>query len=125
MEPISKLWPTPRDLTGAGRKLFNEAGKILVEQRKLYELDKTAFVHMCKTHSIVSECQKDLVEHGVSIPSPQQGLKKNPASTILKSEETTLMKYFEKFYLTPQDREGIDFKEKPKKNQKEKFFKVA
>ena len=123
MEPISKLWPVPRDLTGEGRKFYQRVGKILVAEGRLCDMQKAAFIHMCKAHHIVTICQAEIDQYGINIPSPQQGFKKNPAAAVKKSEEETLIKYFMYFGIVNKD--GIELEKPKKENKKEKFFKVA
>jgi len=123
MKPITKLWQTPKELTGEGKKFYKRHGKILVAEGRLCELQKDAFIHMCKAHHIVTMCQSEIDLYGVNIPSPQQGYKKNPACAVKKSEEETLLKYFIYFGIVNKD--GIELEKPKKKNEKDKFFKVV
>jgi len=108
LKPIDKLWLSPRQLGDHGRELWRNAGRLLVKAKVLTELDKTAFSLMCESYQIVEAMTETLHKEGVAVPGAGGAEKAHPAISLRKAAMADLMRFMEKFGLTPKDRTQLD-----------------
>ncbi len=119
---ISRLWPCPKDLKADGRRLWKEAGTLLIKAGALDELDRSAFTTLCRTYDKMCIADNQLLTEGLTIKGRQGAPVKHPAFSIWKVAHDNYVALLKQFGLTPAAR-GVKVKiVEKKKTEKEKFF---
>lgn len=106
-KPISKLWPSQRDLRESGRAFHKVVGNLLVGAKVLTELDKFQWFELCYLYEQMHELREIIRNDGYIIKG-SVGVKKNPAMQLFNTAFANFQKLSEKFGLTPFDRRKIN-----------------
>jgi P27 family predicted phage terminase small subunit len=109
VKPILKIWPAPKDLDEGGRALWNEQGSLLVTAKVLTDLDRPAFLLLCRIYDEIDIHRRVLMEEGMTVAS-RDGKKSHPCVKALKDATTQFLRLCEKFGLSPYDRGRLDLK---------------
>ena len=122
MNPISNLWPTPKNLTGYGRSFYRRVGRHLADLGILTDLDRESFVSMCGAFHLMQMSLDSVTDSGLNVPGSKHEIKKNPALTTYKNASDIFHRLSRRFYLTPLDRRGVELKRPEPVNEKARFF---
>ena len=122
MEPIKRLWPIPKNLTGYGRDFYRRVGKQLVAVEVLTELDRESFTAMAGAYHLMQVSLDEVNRNGVNVLGSQDEVKKNPALTTYKNASDIFHRLPKRFYLTPADRCGVTMETPKAANGKQTYF---
>ena len=112
--PINKLEPKtnpgepamPRDLTKEARKVWKEMVPVLLKLGTLTTSDGDVLAMYCEAKVIWAKARNEINTKGILVDS-QQGLKKNPACTIMAEASHTMRQLMSEFGLGAASRTKI------------------
>jgi len=121
VRPINKMWPTPDDLGGAGRALWETQGPLLVKAKVLTDLDEPLFALLCRSLDLVYLADEAIAAEGITIDS-KGTIKGHPAIKLRGEGMAQVLALSARFGLTPYDRGKIDLKVDSEPNDKMRKF---
>jgi len=121
---MSRLWECPPDLGDHGKRLWKNAGRLLVQAGSLDELDRETFETLCRVYHKMVVADSLLEAEGLSVEGLHGTDKKHPCFTQWKAYSDLYVKLLSHFGLSPYSR-GIRVqpKEEKKESGKARFFK--
>ena len=122
MEPIKRLWITPKNLEGYGKNFYKRVGKQLVSVGVLTELDRESFFSLASAYHMMMLAQDSINKLGAIVKGSQDEIKKNPSFTTYKMASDIFNRLSKRFYLTPADRSNVSIEAPKKQSHAEKFF---
>ncbi len=67
MEPITRLWPAPKNLQGYGLDFYKRVGKQLVTVQILTELDRESFFALAVSYHLMMACMDSVTDLGATV----------------------------------------------------------
>jgi P27 family predicted phage terminase small subunit len=106
------MWKSPSWLGEYGREYHLAHWHIADAMGRITEADRCSWFNLCQRWQRIREAEAAIDEHGVLM----KGRVKNPACTVLKSEQEAFRRERQIFGLDPESREKLGVKiEKPSK----------
>ena len=72
VKPITRMWPLPGHLKGAGATFYTRAGRELVKAGILTDLDFESYCAMCSAFHLMMEALAEVDKAGLNSSSPRE-----------------------------------------------------
>ena len=115
----------PPGLDERAQELWDTIGRQLLEDGILESLDASVLAAWCRTESRKEQLAALVAEEGEIADSPRSGLKRHPATTLLREAEELSVKLRRELGLSPLARLRVKQKRSNRYNEFSKFSKWA
>lgn len=112
MATLARPIPPPKYLSKPAQAQWNSLLKILIQRKTIETGDLPAFLELIMALDLCRQARETLHEEGLVV-SGKYGPKNNPAAQILKDAQSTAMRLFLQFGLTPASRNRAHQAEPP------------